>query len=71
MFAALSANDLDTNEVSVNKVKSITEHPDRRLRSCTKRTAKLSVDQRGETAMVCVRLKRKVQNSTQNLLLFV
>ena len=65
------ANDLETNEVSINKVKSITEHPNRMPCSCKKRMAKLSVDQRGEMAMVCVRLKLKVQNSTQNSLLFV
>lgn len=71
--AALSvvAKDLETNQVSIRKVKSMTEHPDRMPYSCKERLARLSMDHRGGKAKVCAGLKSKVHNSVRSLLLFV
>ena len=51
------AKDLETHQVSIHKVKSMTEYPDRMPYSCKKRLAKLSMDHRGGKAKVCARLK--------------
>ena len=67
----VAAKDLETNQVSIHKAKSMTEHPDRMLYSCKKRVARLSMDHGGGKAKVSARVKSKVQNGMKSLLLFV